>query len=328
MNVTQAKQLDLRDLMSRLGHEPTKVTHGGNQLFYKAPWRASEKVGSVHATRLPNGIWIWNDQGEGAEGGSVIDLMIRLNGGGVREALHRLSRIYQGALFDHKPESTNLFSFQRSAAAAAPQDRHEVPQKSTLELVKVLPIRSKTILNYLDGRGIPSSLVQTYFELIQYRNTARPDPVRYGFGQRNRSGGYEVRSALDTERGKFKTAINGRDITIHKGSNPSRGGISIFEGMLDHVSLLVYMGVERLRGDALILNALSSYNRAAAYLEETPYERIDLWLDNNDAGRKATSKFAEQFGDAVIDRSSAFAPHTDLNDALQARHKLDFTAFK
>jgi len=232
---------------------------------------------------------------------------------------------------DHKPDSTNLFSFHRDAAAAAPKDRHEVPQKSTLELVKVLPIRSKTILNYLNGRGIPSNLAQSYLKLVQYRNSARPnDPIRFGFGQRNNnnSNGYEVRSALDTEKGKFKTAINGRDITIHKGSDPSRGGISIFEGMLDHLSLLVYMGVERLRGDALVLNALSSYNRAAAYLVEAPYERIDLWLDNNDAGRKATSKFAEQFGDAVIDRSSSFAPHIDLNDALQARHKLDFTAFK
>jgi hypothetical protein len=255
--------------------------------------------------------------------------MIRMNGGGVTDALRRLNGIYQGSLFDHKPQGPDLFSFQCSAAEAAPSDRHEVPQKSTLELVKVLPIRSKTIINYLNGRGIPSELAQSYLKLVQYRNTARPnDPIRYGFGQKNRSGGYEVRSALDTVKGKFKTAINGRDITIHKGSDPSGVGICIFEGFLDHLSLLVYLGADRLRGDALILNATSSYNRAAAYLKENSYERIDLFLDNDDAGRQTASNFAEEFGDAVIDRSSSYSKHTDLNEGLQAGHQLDFTAFK
>nr|WP_256534371.1 toprim domain-containing protein [Lewinella sp. JB7] len=88
--------------------------------------------------------------------------------------------------------------------------------------------------------------------------------------------------------------------------------------MLDHLSLLTLLGTSRLKGDAIIMNALSSYQRSKSYIEEQGYTRIDLFLDNNAPGQEAAQVFVDDFGDAVFNHSSSFAPHTDLNDALRA----------
>jgi len=328
MRIDQAKQIDLRDLLDRLNIPVAKTRKSGNDLFLLAPWR-NETEASVHCTRQSNGRWLWSDMGEAGQGGSVIDFIIRLKGGDTRDALRTLSSIYQGALFDSiKPVDPNQskFSFDRSAERPAPQQ--EKPQ-SSLQLVEVKPLTSKRILQYLEGRAIPRNIAQRYLKLVRYRNIERPnDPIRYGFGMINLSStpdspAYEVRSALDTARGKFKTAVGGRDISYWKGSDPNSSTVSIFEGMLDYLSLLVFLGTEQLKGDAVVMNALSSQKRCEAFLGAKNYDTIALWLDNNSAGRQAAAKFREDFGDAVQDWSHSFAPHIDLNDCLKAGATLD-----
>lgn len=324
MNIDQAKQIDLRDLLSRLNIPVAKTRKGGNELFILAPWRA-EKEASVHCTRQSNGRWLWSDMGEAGQGGSVIDFIIKLHGGDTRDALRTLSSIYQGALFEQLRPSIdpnqNSFSFHRPEAKPTSS---EAKRQSSLQLVEVKPLTSARILQYLEGRAIPRVIAQRYLKLVRYRNTERPnDPIRYGFGMLNQSQGYEVRSALDTPRGKFKSAVGGRDISYWKGSDATTTSVSCFEGMLDYLSLLVFFRTERLKGDAVVMNALSSYSRCEAFLRAQKYDSIALWLDNNAAGQKATIKFREDFGEAVQNWSHAFAPHTDLNDALKAGHVLD-----
>ena len=156
--------------------------------------------------------------------------------------------------------------------------------------------------------------------MVQYRNNSQnaSDRLYFGFGQKNLSGGWEVRSASDSQKGKFKSALIIRDITVHAGSEQGRGAVSVFEGVLDHLSLLEMIGVDQLRGDSIVMNALSSYNRTKAYIEEQGYTRIDLFLDNNASGEKVTLKFQEDFGDIVFDQSVLYHPHIDLNDCLVA----------
>ena len=332
MNVEQAKQIDLRDFMSRQGYQPTKIKRGGRELFYKAPWR-NEKEGSLHAMKLPDGIWVWNDLGEGAEGGSIIDMVMRLKGGGVKEALVTLSKIYQGSLFDYPtPSNQPSFSFQRSRAAGAQNFQESLGFDSSLEFVGVKPLQSPLIFQYLKSRGIGQQLAKEYLQLVHYRNKKKPSKRPYfAFGQRNLSKGWEIRSANDGS-GKFKSALIKRDITVHRGTQQGRRGVCVFEGMIDHLSLLTRLNTLRLKGDALILNAISSYGRAQAYIAEQDYDRIDLFLDNNEGGQKTTARFKDDFGELVTDHSPMYAPHVDLNDALRARFhptfSLDYTTPK
>ena len=58
MNSYQAKQLNLPDLMGRLGYEPTSIKKEGKEYWYLSPFR-KEKDASVHTSFL-GGKWIWN----------------------------------------------------------------------------------------------------------------------------------------------------------------------------------------------------------------------------------------------------------------------------
>jgi hypothetical protein len=327
MNTKQAKQLDLPKLMSRLGYEPVKVTKGGNELWYKSPFR-QEKDPSFHTSYL-GGKWIWNDFGD--IGGTVIDFVMRHEGfNQVKDALAFLTSMYQGHLFEKPPtrtrksQSPSLFSFQqqtsREAASKFSQGQSgDLFLDRDLEFIGDKPLQSPLIFSYLNSRGISREVAIKYLRLVHYRNLKKTSQRPYfGFGQKNVSGGWEVRSATDDPKMKFKSALIARDITVHPGTEQGRGGVSVFEGMLDHLSLLMMFGVKSLRGDALILNGLSSYGRAKAYIAEQGYTQIDLFLDNNNPGRETAQQFAEDFGDIVKDHSSAFAGYTDLNDALRA----------
>ena len=331
MNTDQAKKLDLPDIMSRLGYEPVRSVKGGGELWYNSPFR-SEKEASFHTSYL-GGKWIWNDFGD--EGGTVIDFIMRHeNYSSVKDVLTFLTRMFQGHLFEpatgrvgqgRLSTPTNLFSFQQHGTGAAGSREISDPVPSTLELVGVKPLQSPLIFSYLQGRGIGQELAKQYLALVHYRNLKKPSQRPYfAFGQKNVSGGWEIRSANDGS-GKFKSALIKRDITLHPGREQGRGAVSVFEGMLDHLSLLTMFKVSRLKGDAMIMNALTSYDRAKAYIIEQGYTRIDLFLDNNEPGRKASAIFEEDFGDIVFDQSSTFAPHVDLNDALRAGHSPVFT---
>ncbi|OZI05534.1 hypothetical protein BWI93_25040 [Siphonobacter sp. BAB-5385] len=314
MNSEDAKKLSLPDLLARLGHSPVKVTKGGLELWYQSPFR-EETTASFHTSFL-GGKWIWNDFAD--RGGTVVDFAMRYaNVTTVREALafldcHPVSRVKE----QRHPENTpDLFSFQQ-------QHREAVENFSAdrqLELISAHPITSPAILFYLtQERYIPAELAKQYLLEVRYRNLAVGKPF-YGFGMLNESGGYEVRVALPTS--KFKSAILARDISVVPGTNPIRQSVCLFEGMTDFLSLLVMQGKKQLPEDAIIMHSLSSHARTVAYLKAHPYPEIKTYLDNNPAGQKGTEQLKAELGPAVVSYSDTFAPHVDLNDALQAMHR-------
>ena len=52
------------------------------------------------------------------------------------------------------------------------------------------------------------------------------------------------------------------------------------------------------------------------------YERIDCFLDNDEAGRRTFQRLHDCFGDKAIDRSSLYADHKDLNDYLLSQRQV------
>lgn len=307
MNTDQAKQLSLPDLLAKLGHTPSKVTKGGNELWYPSPFR-NEKDASFH-TSFIGGKWIWNDFGD--IGGTIVDFAMRQwNCRTISEALAHLDQYAPGITrSETKPD---LFSFhQQSHSEAVENFSHD----RQLQLIETKPISSIAILNYLRDRGIPADLAHQYLVEVRYQNAAVGKPF-YGFGMRNESDGFEVRVALPNN--KFKSAINARDITVISGSTPSDGSVSLFEGMTDFLSLLVMQGKNRLPGDAIIMHSLSSHQRTVDYIKSHPYREIRTYLDNNQAGKKGTHRLKEDLGSAVVSFSGSFEPYEDLNDALRS----------
>ncbi len=309
MNAAQAKQIKLTDLMAKLGYEVMAVERGRTEYKYLSPWRA-EVEPSLNVNLVKNQ---WFDFGEG-QGGNTLDFAITyLSQNGQSSRVTDALQWIEDVMGQASPKQSTSLSFSEPSSKGAGATRN-------LEFVKDSPLKSEVIFKYLSNRRISPQIAKKYLRLVQYRNSSQnaSDRLYFGFGQCNLSDGWEIRSASDSDKGKFKSALIARDITVHVGSEKGRGAVSIFEGMLDHLSLLELIGVDQLRGDSIVMNALSSYNRTKAYIEAHGYTRIDLFLDNNASGKKAVQKFREDFGYIVFDHSPSYHPHVDLNDCLRA----------
>jgi len=309
MNSKEAKQLSLPDLMGKLGYHPERIVKSGLEYWYLSPFR-QERTPSFHTSFL-GGKWIWNDFGD--IGGTVIDFVMRHQGyTQVKDALRFLDSIYANTVYVKSKKQRSLFSFSTAL------DGQQQTSASQLELLEVLPVKSRSILGYLTRqRRINREVAVEYLNVIRYRNT-QSEKEYYGFGMKNLSGGVEVRSASDEF--PFKSALNGRDISLIPGADERSQSVYVFEGMTDFLSLLTLMSSHDLDGDTIIMHSLSSFDRTVDKISEKDYQRINLFLDNDLAGREATQKFRQVFGQRIDDQSPAYLPHKDLNELLQARN--------
>lgn len=319
MNAKQAKSIPIVDIMEKLGFEVLKIERNRTEFKYLSPFR-TEAVPSFNINLVKNS---WYDFGE-AVGGNSLDFVVRyLQSRGqncqVTDALDWLGRTVlhssSGKIGEeHLPiSSNNLSNIQQNISPVTEPERD-------LEFIKSTPLQSRSIFNYLLSRKISLTVASKYLVEVFYRNKKKASQKAfYGFAMKNISGGYELRSASDNPELIFKSALIIRDITVVKGRAEGRRAVSVFEGQLDFLSLLMMLDVEILRGDAIILNALSSYDKAKTYIEQKGYERIDLFLDNDVSGKKATQKFKTDFAEIEVqDQSLKYASYKDLNDTLVA----------
>ena len=208
MNSIEAKKLNLPEIMSRLGYEPTSIKKGGNEYWYHSPFRL-EKDASFHTSYL-GGKWIWNDFGD--SGGTVIDFIMRHeNYSRVSQALEFLSSLYNkvGERIKRKPS----FSFQQQFSNFS-----ENEDNKELEFISSGKIQNPIILKYLtEERHINKDLVLKYLEEVKYRNLTNQREY-FAFGIKNESDGYEIRVASD--KYPFKSSLIKKDITFIKGLKP------------------------------------------------------------------------------------------------------------
>lgn len=318
MNSIQAKQLSLPDIMARLGFEPTQVQKGGEELWYKSPFR-DEKDASFHTSFL-GGKWIWNDFGD--DGGTVIDFVMRLkNYRQVSEALDFLEKMYRGKSWNLAAKPTPSVASESDLFSSQQQEFFKPYQAASgdLEFVEAHEIRSSVISLYLTRqRAIPKRLVDLYLKEIKYRNRGKDF---FAFGMENASGGFEIRAASDEY--KFKSALIKRDITFIKGTSPEKKAVNVFEGMTDFLSLLAMYNSEQMAGDAIIMHSLSSFPRTVEFIRSHDYATVNTFLDNDRAGQECTERFKTELGEKAVSQSAIFAPHEDLNDALKAHRVPD-----
>ncbi|WP_278846646.1 toprim domain-containing protein, partial [Porphyromonas gulae] len=128
----------------------------------------------------------------------------------------------------------------------------------------------------------------------------------YAIGFRNDAGGLELRNRF------FKGCIPPKDISLrHNGSDVC----AVFEGFMDYLSAM-QLGI--IASDWLVLNSVSNVEKAVKALQG--YERIECFLDNDDAGRRTFQRLYDCFGEKVIDRSFLYADHKDLNEFLLSKN--------
>ena len=88
---------------------------------------------------------------------------------------------------------------------------------------------------------------------------------------------------------------------------------NLFEGFIDCLS---WMQLELGCGDDyLVLNSVALLERSFPVLDR--YERVNCYLDRDEAGRRTLEALRKRYADKIVDCSSLYKGYKDLNEYLQ-----------
>ena len=253
----------------------------GKVLWYSAPYRMERRPSfKVDINRN-----VWFDFGIG-KGGDIFDLAGEFIGSKdflLRAAFIARNGAYPLPIIEH------------------PQRNEE--KEPVFNDIWVRPLQDTRLLGYLEERGINAHVAIPNCEEVRYRIRGKR---YYAIGFRNDAGGLELRNRF------FKGCIPPKDISLKRNGSEV---CSVFEGFMDYLSAM-QMGI--IASDWLVLNSVSNVEKALKVLGV--YRRIECYLDNDDAGRRTLEKLRANFGEKVIDRSSLYADHKDLNEFLLSKN--------
>ena len=166
-------------------------------------------------------------------------------------------------------------------------------------------ISSIQLINYLESRKLKLQLAKEYCKEVSFKLN---DKNFYAIGFQNESKGYELRCKY------FKGSCSPKDVTLIK-NNAEK--LLLFEGFIDFLSWfsckLFFTG----NHDYLILNTLSFLNKSKTVIKG--YTEVLLFLDNDEAGNKATAELIGAGLSKCIDMSKGYSEFKDLNDSLVRR---------
>lgn len=279
-DIQQLKRLPIRDYLSRRGIQPARENNRCG--FYLSPFRA-EHTPSFKVDYAQN---LWYDFGTG-EGGSIIDLVMRLENCDFMQAVQSL---------DNGEIKTTASAIHVPAIPTAP----------ALRILSDAPLRNAALAAYLQSRGIDPATASAYCWEVRY---AVGGKTFFAVGFRNDAGGWELRSE------HFKGGSSPKHITTIDNRSDT---VIAFEGFMDFLSYLTLKLPQPLRIDAAVLNSVVNLPKAMPFLER--HRVVHTFFDNDEAGRKATAQ-VQQLAPAVeaVDQSPLYRHCNDLNEYLQAR---------
>ncbi len=280
------KAIPIGDYLHACGIEPAKRYNG--YALYHAPYREDPNA-SLKVDFRQN---LWHDYGT-SQGGSIIDLVMRMRGCSAYEAMAHLA--------EGKVQILAPTSFHREAHTE--RKRNEQRQNDARRILSISEELPLHLQNYLrEVRKIDLAVANPYLRHIRYEVGGR-EYSAIGFA--NCAGGYELRDDK-----AFKGTIAPKDISVIAGE-ANNAPLCIFEGFMDFLSLLTMKGEETT--PCLVLNSVSNLSRAIAYLHENGIDSVRAFLDNDEAGRKACLAL-QSAGIKVEDMSQYYARYKDLND--------------
>lgn len=280
MNCEQANQMDMVDYISSLGFLATKIT--GDNYFYLSPLR-EEKTASFKVNRTKN---VWFDHGAG-KGGNLVDFACAYFRCDLTEALQKIGENPARKTLSFHQQKTREFSLE--------------PQENPIKILSVRsPITDMVLNRYLKQRNIPRSIANEFCKEVLYQTGDK----RYSaIGFKNNSGGYELRSEY------FKGSSSPKYVTYY---DNKANNITCFEGFFDFLTYQAIHSNQRLpKSNFLVLNSLSFFTRSLLLMEK--HERVHLYLDNDNAGRKCVDQ-ALLRSKKISDESGLYKGYKDLNE--------------
>ncbi|UBZ10795.1 toprim domain-containing protein [Leeuwenhoekiella palythoae] len=279
LSCEQARKISIVKALEFLGHLPTRNTE--KEAWFLSPLR-SETQASFKVSKSLN---CWYDHGLG-KGGNCIDLVCELQNITIREALAILAQVNTGNF-------------------ALPKAQQAKVKESGIVIRQVKPIQHPALLAYLKSRKINPVVAQGFCQEVHYTIKEK-----YGFsiGLKNNSEGWELRNKY------FKASSSPKDLRwITNGTQ----NLIVIEGMFDLLSLVTRFPNLIREADFLILNSIAFAEKTLPYFDT--YTTVELYLDQDKAGRKTNSFFLNTTA-TCIDKSSFYKAEKDLNAWLMKTH--------
>ncbi|UKJ07369.1 toprim domain-containing protein [Solitalea lacus] len=279
LSCNEAKKIPINEYLVRMGIKP--VYSKGNDLWYLSPLR-DEKHPSFKVNTKLNA---WYDHGTG-EGGSIIDLGIRLHNCSISDLLQKMSADVH-------------LSFQQPPSNTV-QNNIVEPK---IIIKDVSPIHNFALKSYLRERGVSLQTAKQYCKQVGF---SIADKNYSAIGFPNRSGGYELRNRW------FKGSSSPKDITFLDNGSKS---VFLFEGFIDFLSILELRVYRQLHANFLVLNSVSLLHRSVDVLRS--HQDVFLFLNNDLAGKNAAIKLKESGIDGIYS-GEFYKEFKDINEYLQA----------
>jgi hypothetical protein len=282
MNIAKAKKMHIVDFLKMNGHSPVRIKYGSAWFF--SPMR-TEGTPSFKVNMDKN---LWFDFGSG-EGGDIISLVMKLSSINVRETLEILDK----NLYSPRPHNP------------VHQDRKTSDESGQIKINRLQALNNPGLIKYLGSRNVSLHFAKTYLKEAYYTVHGRR---YYALAFENDRGGYELRNAF------FKTGSSPKYLTTIPGVNNSK--TNVFEGFMDFLSCCTYYR-KIPSSRTIVLNSLSFLKKIGPLLSEV--EHVNLYLDNDQAGRAATNEIRAQIN-SVKDWAPIIYPgYKDFNEFLMNR---------
>jgi DNA primase len=291
MALQEIKQISIRQYLADLGIYPAK--DNSRYGMYNSPFR--EDHNASMKVDYPKNVWI--DYGAN-EGGTLIDLVMRMEYCSLHEAITKLERKYSCTdvgTYQSANIPTSNFSFHRNHS-----DSDLRSPESSITIQNVQSISKPALIEYLNERRISIDIARIHCNEVHYSVNDKP---YYAVGFRNDKGGYELRN-------KYFKGCTSKDITS---VIRNKTHCLLFEGFMDYLSFLTIKNIKNCPVDVIVLNSLANLPKEKNTLES--YKCISAFLDNDQAGKRAIQKLESNCKD-VIDHSFLYSKYKDLNEYL------------
>lgn len=281
MDAKAINKFPIREYLASRGIRPVKDR--GYYGLYHSPLR-EDRTPSMKVDYDKN---LWIDYGAG-EGGTLIDLMMRMERCDAGEAMRRL---------EQKITGMPAFSFLGYSNPVSPH------RESAIAIEKVRPLENPALLAYLTERGIDFATARAHCSEVHYRVANK---FYFAVGFRNDDGGWELRN-------RYFKGCTSKAPTTRRGDYPT---CLVFEGFMDYLSFLTLKRNPTPPHNIVVLNSVTNLAKAVPFIAS--HEQVYTYLDNDEAGRKATAELKASCRN-LSDQSIHYRPHNDLNDYLRSR---------
>ena len=282
--------------------------HKGNY-WYISPFR-TESSPSFNVSSMKN---LWHDFGIG-EGGNIINLVQKFH---PTWNNHQVLSYIEGKIVEHKLVYATDYKLQIKDYDEIKLSNVKSDVGTETHIDSIIEINHPYLRDYILKRCIDFEIAKKYCNEIHYSIYGKH---YYAIAFKNIDEGFEVRNKY------CKRSIGRKSISIITPNGKLNKDCCIFEGVFDMLAyetirkhktnLQICIGQEC---DYIVLNSVNNIRILFDYLQN--YNSIHCYLDNDNAGSKATATIKSLYANKTIDESFRYASYKDINDIINGSLK-------